>query len=251
MGQQIARWVALVLAPLLFAACDRHPVSSAPASTTVTAAGFCTAMGGRWDAPGGRCTVTRDDDKGTHVDVNAAYPGDLIADPTAGPVLQAFLRQFVDEFGAIDARGSGLANLKYSVYTQVPATKSVVFDADWNYQSMPHPSDGLTTFTFDLTRHQQLQLSDLLCPGVDPLKALPPLARPGVQQRIAGTGLRVEQFEPGGSFADDYQAWVLDADNLVLYLPAARGPGGMPPGFAQPHIPFSTMRPILRDSCSA
>lgn len=247
-------WLAALLAPIaLVCSCHRDPSSNSPdTGVSASLARFCAELAGAWDAAAGHCTLTRVSAEGTHVEVNAAYPADLVDDPTAGPVLKSFVRKFFDHYGTPDDRGDGDATLQYSVYTQPPATKSVVFQGDWYYKSMPHPNEDITTFTFDLFQHKQLQLTDLFCPGIDPLKAVPPIARREVQQQLAHTGIPVERFEPGdrGGFADDYQAWALDGDSLVLYMPAARGPGGMPPGFVHPRIALSRMHSMLRgDGC--
>lgn len=47
--------------------------------------------------------------------------------------------------------------------------------------------------------------------------------------------------------ADNYQAWALDGDDLVRYLPAERGPGGVPPGLITPRLPLAEFAPILRE----
>lgn len=249
------RWLAILVAPLLLlSGCHSGAASKAPTARAPTpAAKFCADVAGVWDPGARRCTVKRDGSRGTHVEVNISYPTDLVGDPTAGPGLQTFLSNFVADFGTIDEmRGTGNASLKYSVYNHAPATKSVVFRAAWNFASMPHPVEGIRTLTFDLARHKQLELTDLFCPGVEPLKAIPPLARPEVEQQLVHTPFTVAEFEPGGSFADDYQAWAVDGDNLVLYLPAGRGPGGVPPGFIQPRIAYSKISPILRErGCAA
>ncbi|MCV7233781.1 DUF3298 domain-containing protein [Mycobacterium branderi] len=214
---------------------------------------MCGEVGGVWDAQAGHCTVSKRGADNAHVQVSAAYPRDLIDDSTAGPVLGSFLRKFFSQYGTPDDRGDGDATLKYSIYAHPPSIKSVVFQSDWEYRSMPHPMAEITTFSFDLSRGKQLKLADLFCPAVDPLKVLPPLARPAVQQQLANTELAFERFEPGNpdGFADDYRAWALDGDSLVLYMPAARGPGGMPPGFVQPRIPLSQMHSLLREGgCS-
>jgi hypothetical protein len=115
---------------------------------------------------------------------------------------------------------------------------------------MPNPGGQITTFTFDFGQGKQLQLADLFCPGTDPLKAIPPIARPFVQQSLAGSPFHVEQFEPDkaeGELADNYQAWALDGDDLVLYMPAGRGPGGVPPGFITPRIPMAEFSAISRE----
>jgi hypothetical protein len=207
-------------------------------------------MGGAWDAKAGRCTVSKDGANGVHVEAKATYPVDLIDSPLAGPVLGSFVRKFMADYGQTDANGTGDANLAYSLFTHAPAIKTVGFQSDWYFSSMPHPGGQITSFTFVFDQSKQLQLADLFCPGLDPLKAIPPIARPFVLQALTGSPFRVEQFEPDqnqGELADNYQAWALDADDRVLYMPAGRGPGGAPPGFITPHIPVAEFSAILRD----
>ncbi len=211
----------------------------------------CSEAGGAWDAKSGRCTLSKVGANGAQVEVTASYPVDLMDNPTAGPVLGPFVRKFFTDHGQADS-GAGNAKLAYQVFTHNPTTKTVLFHADWYFSSMPHPNGELTTFTFDFEQGKQLQLADLFCPGTDPLKAVPPIARPFVQRALTGSPFHVEQFEPGqagqagGELADNYQAWALDADDLVLYLPSARGPGGVPPGFITPHIPLTEFSAISR-----
>lgn len=223
------------------------PTHTAGSTATSTAANrLCDGVHGVWDGKGGRCTSAKDVN-GVRLEVSAAYPVDLVDAPPAGPVLTPFVRKFFTDYGETAANGQGNANLVYQVLTHAGTTKTVVFQSDWYFTSMPHPNAAITTFTFDSQR--QLQLADLLCPGVDPLTAIPPIARPYVQQALDGLPFRVEQFEPDhpeGALADGYQAWALDGDALILYLPAERGPGGIAPGAVAPHIPLAQLAPILR-----
>jgi hypothetical protein len=242
-------------------ACACHAPSRStetPTSTSTKPTGLCAEVRGTWTAPEQRCTLTKSGANGVHVDVKAAYPADLINDPTAGPVLSTFVRKFFADYGdqrQIDTNGNGDATLAFTLLSHGSAIKTVFFQADWYFSSMPHPGGLITTFTFDFNQHKQLQLADLFCPGVDPLKAIPPIARPLVRQALgAESPLRVEQFEPDqpeGELAENYQAWALDGDDLVLYMPAGRGPGGVPPGFVAPHIPLADLSSVLREKgCS-
>ncbi|GBG40687.1 hypothetical protein [Mycobacterium montefiorense] len=207
---------------------------------------LCNDVHGVWDAKVGQCRLSKDVN-GAHLEVTAAYPVDLVDTPPAGPVLTPFVRKFFTDHGETDANGTGNANITSQVLTNASTTKTVVFQSDWYFSSMPHPNAEITTFTFDSNR--QLQLADLLCPGVDPLKAIPPIAHPFVQQALSGSPFQVEQFEPDraeGELADSYQAWALDRDNLILYMPAGRGPGGVSPGSVAPSVPLARLAPILR-----
>ena len=258
MGTAKHRAVLSAVLALVPISCSSSPSPThGPSSSAVSPSAdkLCADMSGAWDAKAGRCTVSKDGVGGVHTSAKAAYPVDLIGNPTAGPVLGAFVRKFFADHGQTDTLGSGDANLSYSTVSHNPTTKTVIFHADWYFQSMPHPVAEITTFTFDLAASKQLQLADLFCPGVDPQKAIPPVARPFVQQALIGSPFPVERFEPDqpdGELADNYQAWALDADDLVLYMPASRGPGGVPPAFVSPRIPLAKFAGILREKgCSS
>jgi hypothetical protein len=257
-------WLSVALCTALLA-CSCHAPSrntGTPTSTSPTPApaptGLCAEVGGTWNAPAEQCALSKSGANGVHVDVKAGYPADLINDPTAGPVLGPFVRKFFADYadqGQTDTNGNGDATLAFTSLTHGSATKTVFFQADWYFSSMPHPGGQINTFTFDFNQHKQLALVDLFCPGVDPLKVIPPIARPFVKQALgAESPLRVEQFEPDqpeGELADNYQAWALDNDDLVLYMPAERGPGGVPPGSVAPHIPLADLSSVLREKgCS-
>lgn len=235
-------------AVMLLSGCDGAPH---PDTATAPASAFCAAIGGRWDASGAHCTVSKDSAAGIHVKLTVAYPGDLIGDPTARSALQGFVRKFVDDFGIPGERGNGNATLRYSISGRSSFIKTVVFESDWLFQSMPHPVLEISTFTFDLSGHKQLRLADMFCPGIDARQALPALARPAVQRQLTGSPFQVADFEPGGAFFDGYEAWAVDGDDVVLYLPAARGPGGIPPGFVRPRLPAARLRSPHNDGgCS-
>ncbi|WAC90858.1 hypothetical protein [Mycobacterium sp. Aquia_213] len=242
-------WLAIALAAALIACgCQgpNHGASSPAASTTPIPNRLCNDVHGVWDGKIGQCKVSRDVN-GAHLEVTAAYPVDLVDNPPAGPVLTPFIRKFFTDYGETDSNGNGNANLSSQVLTHAGITKTVVFQSDWYFSSMPHPSAAITTFTFDSKR--QLQLADLLCPGVDPLTAIPPIAHPYVRRALDGSPFQVEQFEPDhpeGTLVDGYQAWSLDGEDLVLYMPAERGPGGISPGAVAPHVPLTKLAPILR-----
>lgn len=241
------RRLAIAVAAALLA-CGCHSAKPGPSSPGASATPrpnpLCGEVHGAWD--GKQCKVSRDVN-GAHLEVTAAYPVDLVDNPPTGPVLTPFIRKFFADYGETDANGKGDANLRAQVLTHAGMTRTVVFQSDWYFSSMPHPSAAITTFTFDAKR--QLQLADLLCPGTDPLTAIPPIAHPYVQQALDGLPLQVEQFEPDhpeGALVDGYQAWALDGEDLILYMPAERGPGGISPGAVAPHIPLAQLAPILR-----
>lgn len=246
---------ALVLA---LAACS----SGSPVQSPATAApptDFCTDMGGTWDGSKESCSLTGTNSKKVAAKVRATYPTDLVDDPATGPTLQQFLRDFFTKFGHPNDNltQNSDASVTYKTYKHAPNTLSVVFTEEWFVTSTPHPNDAVITFTFDLTSKKQLTLTDLLCPGVDPLTALPPLARPYVEQAVGldrDPGFTISQFEPQpghGGYSDDYKAWYLDGDDLVLVMPAGRS-GPVHAGAWQSHVPLSALQTIRRGgACSA
>ena len=173
-----------------------------------------------------------------------------------GAGLRDYARQFLGERAdPRNAMTDGEAGATTAVLTGAHGTKTLVFSEDWYYKQMPHPFEALTTWTFDLARSRRVQLADLFCPGTDPLVALPPLVRPYLQEAAKGKSgdVPLEQFEPGsrGYLDVDYRAWALDGEDLLLYLPASRGPAGMPPGALTPRVPLAALHSILRGSCAA
>jgi hypothetical protein len=249
--RRVASKIALTLV-LLACGCHAQNQGAGTSTTSPTPAPnkLCADVAGAWDTKAGRCMLSKDLADGVHVEVKAAYPADLVDNPTAGPVLGPFVRKFFTEHGQTGANGTGGADLAYSLFTHSQVVKTVFFQADWYFAQMPHPNAEITTFTFDFDQRKQLQLADLFCPGTDPLKVIPAIARPFVQKALGGSPFRVEQFEPDkpeGELADNYQAWALDAGDLVLYMPAARGPGGVPPAFISPHIPMAEFGAMSRE----
>src|SRR5665213_980451 len=203
-----SRLAIAVAAVLIACGChsSNHSPSTPAASTTPIPNRLCNGVRGAWDAKVGQCRLSKDVN-GAHLEVTAAYPVDLVDNPPAGPVLTRFVQKFFTDHGETDINGTGNATLTSQVLTHASSTKTVVFQSDWYFSSMPHPNAEITTFTFDSNR--QLQLADLLCPGVDPRKAIPPIARPFVQQALSGSPFQVEQFEPDraeGVLSDSYQA---------------------------------------------
>ena len=79
---------------------------------------------------------------------------------------------------------------------------------------------------------------------------MPPLARPYVQRALASTGAQLDpsDLEPGGlggdDFADNYKAWYLDNDDLVLDMPASRR-GPTHAGEWEIHVPLVALRSIM------
>ena len=200
---------------------------------------LCSEVGGTWDNDA--CKLTGTNAKHITVDVSAKYPTDLVDDPA----LQDFLRKFFATYGHPDDQvaQNGHASLTYKTYTHGNHVKSIAFSNDW-YLGGAHPNDEIVTFSFD--DKKAITLTDLLCPGNDALNALPPIVRPFIRQAIGDDG-DISRYEPGGDYAENYKAWYLDGDDLVLVMPASRF-GPVHSGMWQPRIPLSALRPILRET---
>ncbi|OBC01980.1 hypothetical protein A5784_16360 [Mycobacterium sp. 852013-50091_SCH5140682] len=229
---------------------QQAPGSPSPGSASLT---VCEDNAGSWDQTRDVCTRTATNAKHVDITLSAKYPDDLLDNPTAGPPLKDFLREFFTRFGHPDDDliRNGRAELTYRSFEHTPDARSIVFTNVWDLGGA-HPNDEITTFTFDLQNNKLLTLTDLFCDGIDPLAALPPLARPYVEATV-GQDINITQDEPGQkyNYADDYRAWYLDGPDLVLVMPAARS-GPAHAGQWQPHIPLTQLHSILRDGgCAA
>lgn len=251
-GITVRTLVPLAAGLLIIVGCStlRAPASPSPGSASLA---VCEDNGGAWDQARGVCTRTGTNAHHIDVKLSAKYPNDLLDNPTAGPRLKDFLREFFTRFGHPDddITRNGRADLTYQSFEHAPGTRSIVFTNVWDLGGA-HPNEEITTFTFDLQNNKLLTLADLFCDGINPLTALPPLARPYVETTV-GQDADTAQYEPGPqyNYADDYQAWYLDGPDLVLVMPAARS-GPAHAGQWQPHIPLSQLHSILRDGgCSA
>ncbi|HTM85831.1 MAG TPA: hypothetical protein VL179_13190, partial [Mycobacterium sp.] len=124
------RWLTTLLAlPVLIGGCQSAstPVPDPP-TTSSGPIGFCVELGGAWNNPKRRCTLTGDSD---HTHIVLSYPVVLLDDPTAGKVLKSFVKQFVHQHSITDTVGESIATLTGSVFSHDPNTKSVVFEGDW------------------------------------------------------------------------------------------------------------------------
>ncbi|PQM44692.1 Immunogenic protein MPB64 [Mycobacterium talmoniae] len=224
-------------------------LSATPPPAAASPSGFCAELGGSWDQGSATCTSTATNAKHLTATLTARYPTDLIDDPTAGPVLQGFVRGLFERFGHPGDRLSqdGSVDLTYQTYEHPPATKSFVFTNDW-YLGGPHPNDEIDAFTFDLARKKQLALADLFCTGTDTPRALFPFVKQYVQPQVDPRW--VQPDGPGVTYASGYKAWALDGDDLVILMPDGRT-GPVHAGAFTARIPLTALRPILREGgCS-
>jgi hypothetical protein len=248
------RAVPVLVNVLVVAGCSQStPPVSSPVKTSPNR--ICAEVGGSWDPTSETCSLTGTNaTKHITVEVTAKYPAALVDDPTAGPALNEFLRAFFARFGhpGNEFAHDGYARLNYQTYRHGADVQSIVFYTNYDLGGV-HPLADIDTFTFDFKRKIELHLADLFCPGVDPLKALPPLARPYVQAVVNPKGnptFDIRPYEPGDygrdygeNYSGNYKAWYLDNDNLVLVMPTSRS-GPTPPGMFEPHVPLSALLPV-------
>lgn len=233
-----------------------------------SAAGLCNEVHGGWDEGAATCTLISRNSKGADMKATAKYSSELLEDPVMGPTLTDNVRKFLRQFSSLDEDyiRSSEATLDYARYERTPTDKSVLFRYYTFFGGAAHPNTALATFTFDMTRRRQLQLTDLLCGGANPDQVLPQYVRPYLQKEIdklnanrpaGNSALTVDEFEPlpAGSehrhtYVDSYDAWALDGDSLLLFLPSTRlGPVGA--GLFEVRVPLSTLQPVLGESCAA
>ncbi len=251
------------LAKVCAAAVVAAGLLSAP-TAVATPVTFCDELTGQWN--GQYCHTSVVSDRNALRDIKIAVPAELIDDPVAGPVLRNYLSTLVDNWTRVGrsmaANSFGEAN--YQLFRHGDTT-SVVFRETYHADG-PDFNNAYRTFTFGGGR--QLQLADLTNPGVDPMAAIEPLARPFVEQALNAAPPQhqpgsypfvTDRWTPDKVYSGGYKAWALTPDELILYMPdypVARDtpidftPGvmqwSMDGGTVQAHIPLSALSPILR-----
>jgi hypothetical protein len=246
-------------------------VAAGAALTTAPAAGaaaasFCTELEGSWDGQYCRTSVTSV--RNAVRDIKVAIPEGLIDDPVAGPVLRDYLATLVGNWRRVgqtmvaDSWGEGNFQLFHR-----GGTVSAVFRETYHADG-PDFNNAYRTFTFDLASGRRLQLADLVRPGLDPLREIPPLAHPYVVAALdaappphqPGTYPFVaDRWTPDKVYSGAYKAWALTPDELILYMPdypvGHDSPVDFTPGIMQwnmdggtvvAHIPLAALSPVLR-----
>lgn len=187
---------------------------------------------GNWDGRAGRCTMSFVSRSNAQVNISLAVPAELMDDPVAGPTLRAYVLKVGTAWRDNGQRliRDNNSFIEPEVFTHSDSIRSVVFHEQFHTLTTK-PNNAYRTFTFDLRRGRQLELADLFRSGVDPLIAIPPLARPYLEEALAqappphprGSYPFVEdRWQPradGSGFAGDYRAFALTADELILYMP--------------------------------
>lgn len=225
---------------------------------------FCDDLAGRWN--GQYCQLSVASDRNALRDIKIAVPAELIDDSVAGPVLRDYLTTLVGNWTRV---GRGMAadsfgEANYQVFRHGDAV-SVVFRETYHADG-PDFNNAYRTFTFGAGR--QLQLADLVKPGLDPLAAIPPLAHPFIVQALnqappqhqpGSYPFQPERWTPDKVYSGGYKAWALTPDELILYMPdypvARDSPTNFTPGVmqwsmdggtVQARIPLAALSAILR-----
>lgn len=247
-------------------------VCAVPLAAVATAASdtWCgPGLGGNWDDQNGRCTVSLVSRAKATMDMSLSVPVGLLDDATAGPILRDYA---LNRGSSWRQTGEALMHDNTSfaeptVYTHSGALTSVVFHEQFHTVGT-NPNDAYRTFTFDLQRGKLLRLADLFAPGVDPLTAIPPIARPYLVDALADAPpphapgaypFTPDGWEPhadGSGYSGDYRAFAVTADELVIYMPdqpmahenpAPRGEWqwSMEGGAVTMHVPLAALGSIL------
>ncbi|BBZ51764.1 mannan-binding family protein [Mycobacterium heidelbergense] len=242
------------------------------AATTVFDAGaahasaqsFCGELGGDWD--GQYCHTSVTSERNAVRDIKVAVPGDLVDNPTAGPVVRDYLRTLVNNWKTAGAHtvADSFGEENYQVF-QHGSMLSAVFHEDYHADG-PRPNNAYRTFTFDMASGRRVQLSDLTTS--DPLTAIPPLGAPFIQTALdqappphdpGSYPFALDRWTPDKVYSGAYKAWALTPDELILYMPdypvAHDEPINFTPGALQwfmdggtveAHIPLAALAPVLR-----
>ncbi|MCK0175811.1 mannan-binding family protein [Mycolicibacterium sp. F2034L] len=226
--------------------------------------GFCAELGGAWT--GQYCQISVASERNAVRDIKVALPAEFIDDPVAGPVVRDYLATLVGNWREVgrkmvaDSFGEG----NYQIFRHGPAS-TLVYRETYHADG-PDFNNAYRTFTFADGR--QLQLADLMKPGVDPLAAIPPLAEPYVRQALDAAMPQhypgsypfvPDRWTPDKVYSGGYKAWALTPGELVLYMPdypvgrdspTNYTPGvmqwSMDGGTVQARIPLTALAPILR-----
>ncbi|TGD85190.1 DUF3298 domain-containing protein [Mycolicibacterium sp. CH28] len=229
-----------------------------------SAESFCGELAGDWD--GQYCHTTVTSERNAVRDIKIAVPGELIDDPTTGPLVRDYLRALVNNWKAVGAHmvADSFGEENYQIFRH-GTLLSAVFHEDYHADG-PRPNNAYRTFTFDMASGRRLQLSDVIS---DPHTTIPSLGQPYIEaaldqappEHAPGTyPFVVDRWTPDKVYSGGYKAWAITPDELILYLPDYPvghdeplnfNPGVMQwfmdGGTVQAHIPLSALATVLRD----
>ena len=231
---------------------------------------LCNAVfGGQWEAQDDNCTTFIRSQREAVLALKVVVPQYLVGHPHMGPPIVEYLRDRVLSWrtaGSSMVRASDVS-IDYSAHSH-RALRSVVF-RETQQTVGNNANNAVRSFVFDLGTGNQLSLADLFKPGIDPLTALPPLARPFLEESLATARpphvvgaypFIVDRFEPqvdGSGYSENYRAFALTSSELILCMPdrpmSRENPmphnqlvWSMDGGAVQTHIPLEALSSILR-----
>lgn len=234
-------------------------LAAAP-TAAASAPAFCADIGGDWD--GTYCRATVDSERRATRDIQLALPEGLVGNPVVGDYLRTLMSNW-------KRAGAGMAADSYAEENfqtfQHGGVMSVVFHETYHADG-PAFNNAYRTFTFGGGR--QLQLADLVRPGVDPMSAIPTLGAPYIQQALDQAPPRhdpgsypfiADRWTPDKVYSGGYKAWAITPDELILYMPdypvahdlpldftIGHMQWSMDGGTVQAHIPLAALGSILR-----
>ncbi|MGV9797935.1 RsiV family protein [Mycobacterium sp. NPDC003449] len=252
-----------VAVPVAVALMDPPVAGASPES-------FCTDLGGEFD--GHYCGTVVRSVRNANRDIRIAIPGELVDKPTTGSPIRAYLR---DLYRNWSARAGDMAQDSYGEANvevfKGHSTLSVVFHENYHADG-PAINNAYRTFTFDTASGAQLELNDIVRPGIDPLIDIPTLGAPDVVEALdrappphrPGTyPFTPDRWSPDNVYSGGYRAWALTPDSLIIYMPdypvahdvpVDYSPGmpvwSMDGGTVAARIPLATLEPVLRPEYS-
>lgn len=256
--------VAAVLSGMILVGCSAAMAAPAGAESACTA-----VLGGNWDDQNGACSSSLTSIRQAIMTLSVGIPHELIDDPTAGPLIRGYLRARVDDWrntGESRCAPTRPAWTTASILTgRLRRWCSTSIGGQWETcKTTPTARSPSTSH-----RAGDWNWLTFFKPGVDPLTALAPLARPYLQTALdqaqpphdPGTyPFTPDNFEPqpdGSGYSSDYRAFAITPDELILYMPDApmahenpwprdRFLWSMDGNTVEAHIPLTALAPILR-----
>lgn len=206
----------------------------------------CYSKDGNWSADTQKCTVT------VGVQVNIDYPLDMVQYPAVTKVIDAFItdqqKSFIASYAPDYTLPAHVNNWGMTVTNQTfkysDEIQTVLFDISF-YTGGAHPNSGYRSFTFDVNKGTEYQLSDIFTGGKVPLDAISKLAQDDLKKKL-GDMYDSTMLEAGTtpSTPDNYKNWALTPTSIIFFFdpyqvaPYAAGP-------QQVEIPFTELKGML------
>jgi hypothetical protein len=205
-----------------------------------------------WQVVGQDCVLHEEKtNDGVTDTLDMSYPYSLIVEqPYTKPIILNVLNRQRDSFWREQAESLSIPGeaIPWSLRIDTATTSfsnsvtSMLFSID-SYMGGAHPAFLYETVTFDFANQTTLNLPDIFKAGVNPYTVIAPLARVDLQTRFPDLAADIaEGTEPT---ADNFPAWGLSSDSLILYFsPYTIGPGAFGP--QQASIPLLSLADSLK-----